>query len=125
MDIQSRSPICEEIRPSSFFSTAWCPACKEELPHINWLAAEYGAKGVNVLGLDIKEGKARTIGGIKNFGVRYRVACAADAAVARRYDVTGTSTIISLDRHGMTDYFGNELLDDNGMRLDRLLVQQR
>jgi hypothetical protein len=36
----------------------------------------------------------RTIGGIKNFGIRYPVACAADAAVARRYDVTDTPTII-------------------------------
>jgi thiol-disulfide isomerase/thioredoxin len=52
------------------FLTAWCPACKEESPHINRLTAEYEA-------------------------------------------------------NGMTDYFGNELLDDNEMRLDRLLVWQR
>jgi thiol-disulfide isomerase/thioredoxin len=42
------------------FLTAWCPACKEESPHINQLAAEYGAKGVSVLVTDIREGKART-----------------------------------------------------------------
>jgi thiol-disulfide isomerase/thioredoxin len=98
------------------FLTAWCPACKEESPHINRLAAGYEAKGANVLGIHRRN---------QNFGIRYPVACAADAAVAKRYDVTGTHTIIFLDRHRMTDYFGNELLDDNEMRLDLLLVWQR
>lgn len=51
------------------FLMAWCPACKEESPHITLLTAEYEA-------------------------------------------------------NGMTDYFGNELLDDNEMRLDRLLAWQ-
>jgi peroxiredoxin len=107
------------------FWTAWCPACKEEAPNINRLADRYRARGVNVLGIDIKDSEARTAGGIEEFGIRYPVARDANASVARSYNVIGTPTILFLDRHGIVDYFGHELPEDYEARLDRLLVQSR
>ncbi|HZF38901.1 MAG TPA: TlpA disulfide reductase family protein [Blastocatellia bacterium] len=104
------------------FWSAWCSSCKEEAPRINALAAEYERKGVRVLGIDIKDSAARTESGIREFGIRYAVARDPDASVAHAYQVTGTPTIVFLDREGVVRYFANELPDDYARRLDGLLA---
>src|SRR5215218_2476029 len=37
------------------FWTAWCPVCKEEAPQFNALAETYEPRGVQVLGINIKD----------------------------------------------------------------------
>ena len=74
-----------------------------------------------MLGINIKDSVPRTEAGIKEFGIRYAVARDADASLARRYHVTGTPTVIILDRNGVVHYFGNELPADYNARLDSLL----
>ncbi len=103
------------------FWTAWCPVCKEEAPHFNQLAAQYEPRGVRVLGINIQDSLARTESGIKDFGIRYAVVRDADAGVARLYKVTGTPTIVFLDRQGTVRYFGNELPFDYPALLDALI----
>jgi peroxiredoxin len=103
------------------FWTAWCPVCREEAPRINELAARFEPRGVRVLGINIKDSEARTEAGIREFGIHYPVARDGDAATARRYKVTGTPTIVFLDRQGVVRYFGNELPQDYPARLDALL----
>ena len=105
------------------FWSAWCPLCREEAPRINALAAEYGGRGVRVLGIDIKDSAARTESGIKEFGIMYAVARDPDASVAHAYQVTGTPTIIFLDRQGIVRYFANELPDDYARRLEGMLAE--
>ncbi len=106
------------------FWTAWCPVCKEEAPHFNELAAGYESKGVRVLGINIQDSEARTRAGIKDFGIQYSVARDADAAVAKLYKVTGTPTVIFLDRNGVVSYTANELPADYAKRLDTLLAEK-
>ncbi len=106
------------------FWTAWCPVCKEEAPHLNALSEKYGPQGVRVVGVNIQDSPARTEGGIKDFGIRYRVVRDADASVSRRYKVTGTPTVIFLDRNGVVRYFGNGLPEDYSSHLDALLDQK-
>lgn len=103
------------------FWTAWCPFCKEEAPHINELAAQYEAKGVRVLGINIQDSEARTAGGVREFGIKYAVARDSDAKVARAYKVQGTPTVIFLDKEGIVRYNGNELPKDYAAQLDALL----
>ncbi len=103
------------------FWTAWCPFCKEEAPHINELAAQYEAKGVRVLGINIQDSEARTAGGVREFGIRYAVVRDTDAKVAKLYKVQGTPTMLFLDREGIVRYNGNELPKDYAARLDALL----
>ncbi len=103
------------------FWTAWCPSCKEEAPEINRLAANFGGKGLRVLGINIGEGEARVREGIKDFGIEYDVVRDADASVAKRYGVIGTPTIVFLDRDGITRYVGNELPSDYAARLNAVI----
>jgi peroxiredoxin len=106
------------------FWTAWCPVCKEEAPHFNQLAATYEPQGVRVVGINIQDSPARTEGGVREFGIQYRVVRDADASVTHRYKVTGTPTIIFLDRKGIVRYFGNELPADYAARLSELIEQK-
>ena len=106
------------------FWTAWCPVCKEEAPHFNQLAATYEPQGVRVVGINVQDSPARTEGGVKEFGIKYRVVRDSDASMTRRYKVTGTPTIIFLDRNGVIRYFGNELPSDYQSRLGALIEQK-
>ncbi len=103
------------------FWTAWCPICKEEAPHINKLAAEFEAKGVKVVGINIGESNARISGGIKDFGIKYTVATDKDTSVAKKYKVVGTPTVVILDKKGAVQYFGNEVPKDYTERLNKII----
>src|SRR5262245_43399397 len=63
--------------------------------------------------------------GINEFGIKYAVARDADGSVARSFKVTGTPTIIFLDRKGVVSYFANQLPEDYAQRLDALLTETR
>lgn len=104
------------------FWSSWCHICKEEAPLINALAAEYESRGVRVLGINIRDSAARTEGGIRDFGIRYPVARDTDASVAHAYQVTGTPTIVFLDRDGVVRYFDNVLPVDYARMLDSMLT---
>lgn len=103
------------------FWTAWCPVCKEEAPHINKLSAEFEAKGVKVIGINIGESDARVTEGIKDFGIKYTVARDKDASVAKSYKVVGTPTVVFLDKKGTVQYFGNELPKNYADRLNKII----
>jgi cytochrome c biogenesis protein CcmG, thiol:disulfide interchange protein DsbE len=105
------------------FWAAWCSSCKEEAPRINALAAQYGRKGVRVLGINVKDSAAGAEVGVKEFGIRYPVARDPDARVARAYNVRGTPTVIFLDRKGVVRYFFHELPNDYARLLDDLLAE--
>jgi peroxiredoxin len=106
------------------FWTAWCPVCKEEAPEFNKLAAQFATRGVRVIGINIQDSVARTEAGIKEFGIQYTVARDPDAAVTRRYKVSGTPTIVFIDPTGVVRYFGNELPVDYPSRLVTMLEQK-
>lgn len=91
------------------FWTAWCPACKEEAPQINRIAADFEPKGLSVIGINIGESDARIREGIRDFGIKYVVAKDSDASVARSFGVVGTPTVFIVDRDGMIRYKGNEI----------------
>ncbi len=103
------------------FWTAWCVSCEEEAPHINKLAAEYEARGVKVLGINVNDSAQRTVSGIKDFGIRYTVARDEGAQVARRYNVTGTPTIVFIDKRGVVRYHANEIPKDYAAQLNALI----
>ena len=43
------------------FWATWCPPCVKEIPHFNELYAEYGEKGLAVLGVSLDRGGAQTV----------------------------------------------------------------
>ncbi len=63
----------------NFFAT-WCPPCNEEAPSIDALAREYGARGVQIVGIDVLRTRARPQQFRNEHNVSYPV------VVRRRHD---------------------------------------
>ena len=103
------------------FWSAYCSDCEKEAPHINKLAADFGAKGVKVLGINIGESEARTQGGIKDFAIKYDVARDEGRKITQLYKVLGTPTVIFLDKEGVVQYNGHELPKDYAEKLKALI----
>jgi peroxiredoxin len=103
------------------FWSYYCPNCEEEAPHINKLNEQFAPKGVQVLGINIGESKARTMGGIRDFGIKYGVARDEGAKITRLYGVRGTPTVIFLDKNGRVAYNGNKLPDGYAEILNRII----
>jgi len=103
------------------FWSYYCPSCEEEAPHINKLQSEFGNQGVQVVGINIGESEARTMNGIKDWGIKYQVARDEGSKVTTRFGVIGTPTIIILDKNGKVKYNGNKLPEDYPKILDKIV----
>lgn len=105
-----------------FWST-YCSACREEAPVLNQLAADFAAKNVKVFGINVDSSDARLKEGITDFQIQYETVRDPGAKVARSYRVTGTPTVIFLDKNGIVRYHGSELPADYAARLDEIIAQ--
>lgn len=90
------------------FWATWCPTCREEVPRINRIAAEYGPKGLAVLAINVgsndspdKAAKFRD-----RHQMAYPVAFDQGSRVTRAFGVFGIPTILLVDRQGGIIYRG-------------------
>lgn len=88
------------------FWATWCPICREEAPKIKQLAAEFGPKGLAVLGVNVgindSPRKAKVYH--QRLQLNYPVVFDQGSRVTQSYGVVGTPTIIILDRQGVVRY---------------------
>lgn len=105
-----------------FWST-YCSSCREEAPELNKLAATFEPQGVKVLGINVDSSDARLNEGIEDFKIKYETVRDIGTNVARSYRVTGTPTVIFLDKKGAVRYFGNELPADYAAQLEAINAQ--
>lgn len=83
------------------FFASWCTPCQREMPELEKLQAEYGARGFQVVsvGVDTDPEKARRFA--EKTGVRYPVLLDPDAASLGRFDVKSMPTTYIIDRQGV------------------------
>lgn len=67
---------------------------------IEQLHREYGNKGLRIWAVNLQEPRSRVEEWIKQKGVTLPVLLDADGAAARAYRVTGTPTVVLVDRSG-------------------------
>ncbi|MEW5993401.1 MAG: TlpA disulfide reductase family protein [Candidatus Zixiibacteriota bacterium] len=83
----------------SFWGT-WCGPCRKEIPDLVKLYNEYSPRGVEILGLAVRDHPDRIRRFTQQFGVNW-VMLMADTDVVLRYNATtGIPTTIFLDRDG-------------------------
>lgn len=82
----------------NFWGT-WCPPCRREIPDLVLLYDEYSAKGIEMLGLAVKDQPDKVAAFTKEHGMNW-VMMMADNNLAIRYRITGVPTTIFLDRNG-------------------------
>lgn len=82
----------------NFWGT-WCPPCRREIPDLVQLYNEYNPKGIEMLGLAVKDQPNQVSAFTKEHGMNW-VMMMADNNLVVRYRITGVPTTIFLDRNG-------------------------
>ncbi|HIE44516.1 MAG TPA: TlpA family protein disulfide reductase [Candidatus Omnitrophica bacterium] len=90
------------------FWATWCPHCKSEVPKIEKFYKENKDK-VAVIGINVRESKAKVENFIKKEGISYTIAMDSDGSVAKSYNVRGVPTIVAVDRDGKNLYYGHSI----------------
>ena len=100
------------------FWASWCPSCREEVPRINRIAAEYGPKGLAVLAVNVgvNDSPATAAGFRERHRMAYPVAFDQGSKISRAFGVMGVPTILLLDRQGIVRYHGATVPTDMAAR---------
>ena len=92
------------------FWASWCGACRAEMPQLNRLAAQYGKRGMEFIGVNI--GHNDTYKRAKAFAVKakmpYPTLFDGSGDIGRRYRVQGIPTMVIADKRGIIRYYGHE-----------------
>lgn len=120
-DLQGRKFKLSEQRGKPVvlvFGATWCPSCREEIPHLKEIYANYTRKGVVMVNIDIDEPQAQVVRFAEKYKLPYRVLVDERAQVARSYHVRGVPSYILLDKEGR--FVCRECLDVEPL-LDKML----
>ncbi|NOY88217.1 MAG: redoxin domain-containing protein [FCB group bacterium] len=82
----------------NFWGT-WCPPCRREIPDLVKVYNEYHPKGIEILGLAVKDQPKKVKRFAQQKGMNW-VMLMADTDLAMRYHIRGVPTTIFIDRNG-------------------------
>jgi peroxiredoxin len=124
------------------FATTWCPFCNAEAPNLDSLYQSYKEKGVQVLIIDVKEGRDLVSKSLKRFNFSFPVLLDEDGKVAASYAPAGVlpdlardevvlAANLIIDREGKIRFYSllnttsfDAKLISARKKLDELLSQQ-
>jgi cytochrome c biogenesis protein CcmG/thiol:disulfide interchange protein DsbE len=81
------------------FWATWCPPCRKEIPDFISIQGEYGARGVQVVGVALDE-MPKVQAFVRDNGMNYPVLMGNDDVVARYGGIEGIPTTFIIDRKG-------------------------
>lgn len=88
------------------FWATWCPNCKAEIPQINEMVAEFEPQGMLFLGVNVgvndSEKKVRRYA--EKYQIHYPLYFDQKSQLTREFGVTGTPTVIIVDKNGIVRY---------------------
>lgn len=105
------------------FWATWCPVCKEEIPRINRMAADFGPKGLAVLAVNVgvNDSAAKAMAYRDKYGLDYPVAFDGGSKVTRAFGVVGTPTIMIMDKSGIVRFRDTAVPGDLAQHFAQLL----
>jgi peroxiredoxin len=83
------------------FWASWCGPCRQSLPALERLRAEFAARGFEVLAVNVDENPADGLDFVKRYAVTYPLAADPGGAVAQMYDVKAMPSSYLIDRKGV------------------------
>jgi peroxiredoxin len=86
------------------FWAQWCEPCKRELPELEKLWREYGARGVVVLSVNLDKQRDNAERMARELGLTFDVALDPSGSVAGTYDLPKMPTSFVVDRKGVVRY---------------------
>lgn len=102
-DLEGKPRSLKEFRGRvlivNFWAT-WCEPCVEEMPALQRLADQYGADGLDVVGVNLGEGASRIEGFMNKTGTRFPVMLDRDGDAKRAWKVNGVPATFLIGRDG-------------------------
>jgi len=111
-DFTLKSHGGENVRLSEFrgevvminFWASWCGPCRQEMPLLDQLYAEYQPLGFTILGVNVEEDTAQARALLEEVPVSFPVLFDTQSQVSKLYDVVAMPSTVLLDRDGNVRY---------------------
>jgi thiol-disulfide isomerase/thioredoxin len=103
------------------FWATWCGPCREALPTLSEVAADYRDRGVVLFAVDLQETPAEIKPFLDQSGLDLTVVLDSDGAIAKQYLVEGIPQTVILDQQGKVRFVHVGLSGDLRQRLSREL----
>lgn len=96
------------------FWATWCPNCKEEIPALKKIHADFGKQGLELIAVNVgmNDSAAKMKRYIEKYKITYPVAFDKGSEITKRFKVQGTPTVIILDKSGIVRYRSAAVPDD-------------
>lgn len=111
-DFTLRSSIGKNLKLSEYrgqvvmvnFWATWCGPCREELPQLNRLYAQYQRAGFVLLGLNVDDNPKAALKLVDQLSLGFPVLFDSKKQVSGRYDVDAMPSTLLIDRSGVVRY---------------------
>lgn len=111
-DFTLRSSLGKNLKLSEYrgqviminFWASWCSPCRQEMPELNRLYAQYQRAGFVLLGVNIDDNPKAAQELIVQLGVRFPVLFDSAKLVSGRYDIDAMPSTLLIDRDGKVRY---------------------
>ena len=103
------------------FWASWCGPCRAEQPELDSLVSRYAARGVQFLGVDIRDDAANASAYVREFGITYPSLFDPASDDAGNFDVAAPPTTLVIDHSGKITLRELGTLVDVPAALDALL----
>jgi peroxiredoxin len=100
------------------FWATWCGPCREELPNVKKVYAQYKDQGFAVLGISLDRQQSDLESYIKEQGIEWPQVFEGGQALAEQYAVSSIPRMLLLDRQGIIRY-----VDARGPALEKAVAE--
>jgi len=86
------------------FWASWCGPCKESFPWLNELQIKYGARGLQIIGIDLDVKTEDGLRFLAKTPAAFTVAFDPSGKTAKQYGIKGMPSSVLIDRDGKVAY---------------------
>ncbi len=86
------------------FWAAWCALCRQEMPLLEELYAEYQPLGFTILGVNVEEDSTQARKMLSELPVSFPILFDSQSTVSKLYDVVAMPSTVLVDRDGNVRY---------------------
>jgi cytochrome c biogenesis protein CcmG, thiol:disulfide interchange protein DsbE len=104
------------------FWASWCGPCRQSFPWMNEMQRKYGARGLQVVGINLDAKRSDADGFLVEQRAEFAVAFDSKGESARRFGVKGMPTSVLIGRDGKVIHVHQGFRKDDGADLEARLV---